>query len=448
MHEDVTEQHIAAKRIAHMASHDALTNLGNRSLLRERLAEELPRVRRGATCALHYLDLDRFKSVNDTLGHPVGDALLKAVAERLRLTVREIDTVVRLGGDEFSVLQLGVDEPEQAMSLARRLLEVISAPYQIAEHAITIGTSIGIALAPRDGLDADDLIKKADIALYHTKATGRGTATIFEPSMQANFLARRALEQDLRDAITDEQFDLHYQPVVDLKSGSVSSVEALIRWTHPTRGAVSPMDFIPVAEEVGLISAIGEWVLRRACKDAMQWPAGIKIAVNVSPSQFKSTDLVALVTNTLAEVGLDAGRLTLEITESTILQGDDAVLSVLNRLREQGVTIALDDFGTGYSSMSYLRRFPFDTLKIDRSFIRDAADRSDSAAIVRAIASLASSLGMKTVAEGVETNADLDMVRAAGCSHVQGYLFSRPVPVTSVAAVLASLTSEIRSAAA
>ena len=447
-HEDVTEQSIATKRIAHMASHDALTNLGNRSLLRERLAEELPRVRRGATCALHYLDLDRFKSVNDTLGHPVGDALLKAVAERLRMSVREIDTVVRLGGDEFSILQLGVNDSEQAMSLARRLLEEISAPYQIAEHAITIGTSIGIALAPRDGLDADDLIKKADIALYHTKATGRGAATLFEPSMQAHFLARRAMEQDLRDAIANEQFDLHYQPVVDIKSGCVSSFEALIRWNHPTRGAVAPMKFIPVAEEVGLIASIGEWVLRKACKDAIQWPAGIKIAVNVSPNQFKDTGLVALITDALAEVGLDAGRLTLEITESTILQGDEAVLKTLNQLRELGVTIALDDFGTGYSSMSYLRRFPFDTLKIDRSFIRDAADRNDSVAIVRAIASLASSLGMKTVAEGVETIADLHMVREAGCSHVQGYLFSRPVPVTSVAAVIASCSAEIRAAAA
>ena len=447
-HEDVTEQSIATKRIAHMASHDALTNLGNRSLLRDRLAEELPRVRRGATCALHYLDLDRFKSVNDTLGHPVGDALLKAVAERLRSSVREIDTVVRLGGDEFSVLQLGVENSQQAMSLACRLIEVISAPYQIAEHAITIGTSIGIALAPRDGIDSDDLIKKADIALYHAKETSRGSAAMFEPSMQAHSLARRAMEQDLREAIANEQFSLHYQPVVDLKSGGVSCFEALIRWNHPRRGAVSPMDFIPVAEEVGLISSIGEWVLRRACKDAIQWPAGIKIAVNVSPIQFKGTGLVALVTDALAQVGLDAGRLTLEVTESTLLEGDDAVLKTLNRLRELGVTIALDDFGTGYSSMSYLRRFPFDVLKIDRSFIRDAAERNDSAAIVRAIASLASSLGMKTVAEGVETTADLHMVREAGCSHVQGYLFSRPVPVTSVAAVLASCSAEIRAAAA
>ena len=446
-HEDVTEQHIASQRIAYMANHDALTDLGNRALLRERLTQELMRARRGAGFALHYLDLDRFKAVNDGLGHPIGDALLKAVAQRLLASVRDIDTVVRLGGDEFSIIQIGVEKTEQAQSLGRRLTEVISAPFQIAGHAIEIGTSIGIALAPRDSMEADDLIKKADMALYRAKETERGTMCLYEPAIQAQSLARRAMERDLRQAIGEEQFDLHYQPVIELGSGAVSGFEALLRWTHPVRGAVPPMDFIPIAEEVGLISQIGEWVVRKACRDAMHLPAAVKIAVNLSPTQFKGCDVVAVVCGALAAAGLDANRLTLEITESTLLQGDQFVLNALNRLRELGVSVVLDDFGTGYSSMSYLRRFAFDGLKIDKSFIRDASDRRDSAAIVRTIASLAANLAMKTVAEGVETAADLQMVRDAGCTHAQGYLFSRPVPFSSVSSVLARCNSAVPAAA-
>ncbi len=438
IHEDVTEQQKSARHIAHMATHDALTGLANRALLREQLSRELARVVRGSSFALHYLDLDRFKAVNDSFGHPVGDALLRAVAVRLRETVRPFDTVARLGGDEFAVLQVNADTPDAATALATRLSSIISAPYDLDGHEIDIGTSVGIALAPRDSTDADELIKYADMALYRAKETARGSVSLYEPEIQDRFIARRDLERDLRAAVGADQFELYYQPVVDLATGRISSTEALIRWHHPERGMVPPLAFIPLAEETGLIVDIGRWVLREACREAVRWPTEISVAVNISPAQFKGGTVALGVIDALAESGLDPRRLTLEITESTLLQEDQAVLSILNRLRDLGIKVVLDDFGTGYSSMSYLRRFPFDGLKIDKSFIRDASARLDCVAIVQAIVSLATSLNMKTVAEGVETAADLDMVRRAGCTLMQGYLVSKPVAARDVAMQIAA----------
>ena len=447
IHEDVTAQQRSAKHIAHMASHDALTNLGNRVLLRDRLEHELLRVGRGASFSLLYLDLDRFKAVNDAMGHPVGDALLCAVADRLRGSVRETDTVARLGGDEFAVLQVDASGPDAAFSLAQRITQIISAPYAIGGHDIDIGTSIGIAFAPRDSRDADELIKCADMALYRAKETARGSVCMYEQEIQNRFLARRDMERDLRQAITAGQLELHYQPIFDLQTDLIQSAEALVRWRHPDRGLIPPLEFIPLAEETGLIGGIGKWVLHAACAQARLWPPHMKVAVNLSPAQFKTGNVALVVMDALAVSKLDPQRLTLEITESTLLQEDQAVLATLNRLRDLGVSVVLDDFGTGYSSMSYLRRFPFDGLKIDKSFIRDASGRSNCVAIVRAIVGLANSLNMKTVAEGVETTADLETVREAGCTHVQGYLLCRPIAADQLAAKLADIDGTWRSVA-
>ena len=447
VHEDVTTQQQTAKHIAHMASHDALTNLGNRTLLKERLSHELDRVDRGGGFALHYLDLDRFKAVNDAMGHPVGDALLCAVADRLLENVRKVDTVARLGGDEFAVLQFGATNADAATTLAKRLIAALSAPYIINGHHIEIGTSIGIAFAPHDSRDHNELIKFADMALYQAKELNRGSVCIYEDAIHARFIERREMERDLRLAIATDQFEIHYQPVVDLQSGRIGSAEALVRWRHPTRGLVPPLDFIPLAEETGLIVALGKWVLDAACAEALNWPATVAVAVNLSPAQFKGGDVALTVIAALSASGLNPKRLTLEITESTLLQEDHAVLATLNRLRDLGISVVLDDFGTGYSSLSYLRRFPFNGLKIDKSFIRDASGRSDCVAIVRAIVGLATSLHMKTVAEGVETAADLDMVRQAGCTHVQGYLLCRPVRAKQLAIEIAHNDDKLRAVA-
>ena len=444
VHEDVTEQQNAARNIAHMANHDALTDLGNRVLLKERLTLELARVRRGGAFALLYLDLDRFKAVNDGLGHPVGDVLLCAVADRLRQLVREVDTVARLGGDEFAILQVDATTPEAAISLASRLTKAISAPYVINGHTIEIGTSIGIALTPRDTMDPDELIKFADMALYRAKETERGSICVYENEIQAHLLARRALERDLRMAIARDQFELHYQPVVDLSTGGIHGAEALLRWRHPQHGQVSPTEFIPLAEETGLIGEIGTWVMHTACRAAVTWPTSTKVAVNLSPAQFRLGNIELMVADALGKTGMDPQRLTIEITESTLLQEDQAVLATLNNLRKLGVSVVLDDFGTGYSSMSYLRRFPFNGLKIYKSFIRDASTQANCVAIVQSIVSLATSLNMHTVAEGVETEADLAMVREAGCTHVQGYLLCRPVPLEHLAAKFATIGTRSR----
>jgi len=435
-HEDITERRIAEKQIAYMAHHDALTDLPNRVLLRERLSEALSSVRRGARVAVLYLDLDRFKSINDTLGHQVGDELLKAIAARLRGCMREIDTVARIGGDEFAIVQASIAEPEQAATLARRLGDVIREPYDVNGHVLIVDTSIGIAIAPDDGTCPHELMKNADMALYGTKAEGRGTYRFFEPEMDAKMKARRSLELALRTALDADEFHLHYQPILDIRRNRVSSCEALLRWNHPTRGAVSPAEFIPVAEEIGLIVRLGEWVLRKACADAVMWPSDIKLAVNLSPLQLMSQNLLATVIGTLTTSGLAPQRLELEITEAVLMQNTDSTLSTLHQLRALGVRISMDDFGTGYSSLRYLRSFPFDKIKIDRCLVSELPDDAESVAIVGAIADLATSLDMTTIAEGVETPQQFAQVRALGCTEVQGFLFSRPKPVAELTDVL------------
>jgi diguanylate cyclase (GGDEF)-like protein/PAS domain S-box-containing protein len=446
---DITERKRAEARITHMAHHDALTDLANRVLFRERLDRALMRDRRNNKgVAVLALDLDRFKEVNDTLGHPIGDALLKGVAQRLRDCVRETDTIARLGGDEFAVVQSVMDEASETAALAQRLQEAITEPYDLDGHHVVIGTSIGIAVSPADGTDPDDLLKNADLALYRAKSEGCGAYHFFEPEMDRRMRARRNLERDLRNALTNGEFALHYQPLVNIERDEICGFEALLRWTHPERGKVSPADFIPLAEETGLIVPIGEWVLRQACKDAAIWPDHLRIAVNVSVAQFKSRNLVALVVNTLAATGLLPRRLELEITESVMLQDEEGALEILTRLHDLGVRIALDDFGTGYSSLSNLRKFHFDKIKIDRSFVSDlSAANVDALAVVRSIAQLGVSLGMSTTAEGVETQEQMDQVRAEGCTEMQGFLFSRAVPADEITRLLVTKSHEPATAA-
>jgi diguanylate cyclase (GGDEF)-like protein len=419
-----------------MARHDALTDLPNRVLFRERLMDALAATRRGGTLALLYLDLDRFKGVNDTLGHHMGDELLKLVAERLRACVRETDTVARVGGDEFAIIQTGVERPIDTAALARRIGEAVRAPYDLAGHAVIIDTSIGIAMGPTDGHEPDDLLKAADMALYGAKADGRGTYRFFESGMDKRMKSRRELEIALRRALSQGEFELHYQPQVDVVDGRITGCEALLRWKHPERGMVSPAEFIPVAEEIGLIVPIGEWVLRKACMDAARMPGHIKIAVNLSPIQVMNPNIVSVVIGALSAASLPAHRLEIEITESVLMQSTELTMATLHRLREIGVRISMDDFGTGYSSLSYLRKFPFDKIKIDRSFIAGLPTDSDSVAIVRAVAGLARSLNMTATAEGVETKQQLDQVRALGCAEMQGYLFSPPRPLAQLAELL------------
>jgi diguanylate cyclase (GGDEF)-like protein len=428
-HEDITERRRAEMKIAHMARHDALTDLPNRVLLRERLGEALTHVERGQRLAVLCLDLDQFKNVNDTLGHAVGDELLRVVAGRLRGCVRETDTISRVGGDEFSIIQVDIAGATDAERLARRISEAVSAPYDLSGHLVIVNTSIGIALAPADGTEADDLLKNADMALYGAKADGRGVYKFFEPAMDARMKARCALELALRKALEQGEFELYYQPTVSLLNEDVHGCEALLRWNHPERGVVPPLEFIPVAEEIGLIVTLGEWVIRQACADAAKWPGNVSVAVNLSPTQLNSKNLVPTVLSALATSQLPAHRLELEITETVLMQNTETTLRTLHQLRALGIRIAMDDFGTGYSSLSYLRSFPFDKIKIDRCFINGLGDSPGSAAIVRAVADLADSLSMSTTAEGVETRAQLDHVRELGCTDVQGYFYSRPVPI-------------------
>jgi diguanylate cyclase (GGDEF)-like protein len=435
-HEDITSRREAEAQIAHMAHHDALTNLPNRTLLRERLEDALAHVHRGGQIAVLYLDLDHFKSINDTLGHGVGDELLKAVAQRLKGCIGEQDTIARLGGDEFAVVQTGIGSPSNVANLAARMRDALIQPYDLEGHQVPADVSIGISIAPDDTSDADQLLKNADMALYRSKADGRGTFRFFEPQMDERVKARRTLELDLRNAIVHGEFELYYQPLLNLERHEISACETLLRWHHPTRGMVPPVEFIPVAEETGLINQIGEWVLRQACVEAASWPPDIALAVNLSPVQFKNQNLAQLVVSALAHSGLPAQRLELEITEAVLLQNNEATLATLHRLRELGVRVAMDDFGTGYSSLSYLRSFPFDKIKIDRSFICDIADKDESGAIVQAVTSLASRLNMATTAEGVETEAQLQIVERLGCTEMQGYLYSRPVPAAKLAGLL------------
>jgi len=446
-HEDITERRRAQMKIEHMARHDALTDLANRVLLRERLTEALLHVERGQKLAVLCLDLDQFKSVNDSLGHPVGDELLRTVAGRLRGCVRETDTISRLGGDEFCIVQTDIADAADVERLSRRISEAVRAPYMLHGHSINIDVSIGIALAPTDGTDANDLIKHADMALYGAKGDGRGIFRFFEPTMDARMKARRALELALRRAFENGEFELYYQPMLNLTEGSARCCEALLRWHHPERGMVSPVEFIPVVEEMGLIVALGEWVIRQACRDAALWPDDICVAVNLSPTQLVHKNLLPTVLSALAAAQLPARRLELEITEAVLMQNTELTLQALHRLRALGIRISMDDFGTGYSSLSYLRSFPFDKLKIDRCFISGLDNSAEASAIVQAVTSLAERLGMTTTAEGVETMEQLERVRALGCTDVQGFLYSRPVPLCELTKLLGAQSARKDAAA-
>ncbi|QYE36358.1 EAL domain-containing protein [Polymorphobacter sp. PAMC 29334] len=429
-------------RNAEMAERDALTGLANRKALRDRLVERLTNVARtGQATALLYIDLDRFKAVNDTLGHPIGDTLLRKVAERFKSATRDGDIVARLGGDEFAVIQSDTPQPAGAQALATRLVDLIGRAYAIDGHLLHIGASVGVAIAPIDGREPDVLLKNADLALYRAKAEGRGCYRMFAPEMAEHLPARRLLETDLRRALALKQMQLLYQPQYDLASNVIIGFEALIRWHHPTRGVVPPEEVIPLAEEIGIIGAIGEWVLRTACKQAAAWPVPVTIAVNLSPVQFRGGRLAETVTSALAQSQLDAHRLELEITEGALLNDTSDVLKTLNRLREVGVAVTMDDFGTGYSSLGYLQKFPFDKIKIDQCFVRDIDSHVERQAIFRAVTGLAAALRMKTIAEGVETEGELACVRAAGCDEVQGYLTGRPISAEATMALLASTCS-------
>src|SRR4051812_5110980 len=437
-HEDVTERQRAEQRITHLAHYDALTDLPNRTLFHEQLKRELPHAAPGQQLAVLYIDIDEFKSVNDSLGHMIGDELLKSVAVSLRACVRETDFVARLGGDEFAIVQTAVTGAADVTALVHRIYDAIRAPYECLGHQVTTDASIGIALAPQDGVDLDQILKNADLAMYAAKAAGRRTHRFFEPDMDAQVRARRILEIDLRQAIADGGLEVYYQPCLDLQDNRITGCEALVRWRHPQRGMISPADFIPIAEETGLINQLGEWVLTTACTEAAKWPHNIRLAVNVSPVQFKSGTLALKVIAALAASGLPASRLELEITEAVLIRDDDAALAVLHQLRDIGVRIALDDFGTGYSSLSYLQRFPFDKIKIDRCFVADLASPEGSSSIVEAVVNIAADRHMTTTAEGVETEAQREALRALGCSEMQGFLFSAPKPAADVKRLLLS----------
>ncbi|WP_035018054.1 bifunctional diguanylate cyclase/phosphodiesterase [Caulobacter sp. UNC358MFTsu5.1] len=435
--EDIAERKRAEAQIARLAHYDPLTDLPNRLLFQKDLSAALSRAaRREDLVAVHCIDLDRFKTVNDTLGHPIGDALLKTAAERLRACVREGDTVARLGGDEFAVVQCGLTDLSGATRLAGRIVEALAETFELQGHQVMIGGSVGVAVSPNDGSDSDELLKKADMALYRAKADGKGAFHFFERAMDEALQARRALELDLRLALAEGQFELHYQPLFNLGADRVTGCEALLRWRHPVRGMVSPADFIPLAEEIGLINSLGEWVLREACREAAGWPEHVRLAVNLSPAQFRDKHLVTTVVSALAASGLAAERLELEITESVLLQDTAGNMSILHDLKALGVRISMDDFGTGYSSLSYLRSFPFDKIKIDQTFVRDILDDADALAIIKAVLDLGASLGITTTAEGVESEEQLDELRRQGCGEIQGYFISRPKPAAEIAAML------------
>jgi diguanylate cyclase (GGDEF)-like protein len=434
--EDITERTRADEQIAHLAHFDGLTDLPNRILFRARLEQALEALRPDEQLAVLYIDIDEFKSVNDALGHPVGDELLKGVANRLRGCLKETDVAARFGGDEFAVIQMDVRNRAETTQLVDDIHAAIRQPFECVGHLITTDASIGIAMAPGDGVDLDQLLKNADLALYGAKGDGRRTYRFFETGMDQRAQARRSLELDLRQAISDNALETHYQPVLNLGEGSISSCEALLRWRHPERGMISPAEFIPIAEDSGLINQLGLWVLNAACAEAATWPDHVRVAVNVSPVQFRSQSLALNVAAALASSGLPASRLELEITEAVLIRDDEVALDTLHQLRELGVRIALDDFGTGYSSLSYLQRFPFDKIKIDRAFIRDITGPGASSSIVQAVVNIATASDMMTTAEGVETEQQKNLLHLLGCTEMQGFLFSPAVPAVEVRELL------------
>jgi diguanylate cyclase (GGDEF)-like protein len=434
IHQDITDSRRDEERVAFMARHDLLTGLPNRANFMEKLEEAGARLRRRhETFTVFMLDLDRFKNVNDSLGHPAGDALLREIADRLKKALRETDLVARLGGDEFAIIQGGeADQRGAALELAKRAIALISAPYNLHGTMVSIGASIGIAMAREPGVDSDTLMKQADLALYRTKSEGRNGYCFFDERMTADADARRQLEADLRDAIAGGQIEIHYQPILHVKTRKLFGLEALARWRHPTKGYVPPSEFIPLAEETGLIVPLGEWVLHKACETAKRWPLGVKVAVNISAVQFAKSDLLDVVTRTLAETRLPPERLELEITETALLEKEAGVLATLQQLERLGIAISLDDFGTGYSSLRYLTTFPIDKIKIDKSFTQNITHRADCAAVVASVLALGSGLDVATVAEGVETKQQFDILRASGVNYVQGYLFGAPVPAEEI----------------
>ncbi|MBA4034911.1 MAG: GGDEF domain-containing protein [Bradyrhizobium sp.] len=445
---DISERRKAEARIAHMAHHDGLTNLPNRDFFQDRLHEALQRGKSGQRrVAVLCVDLDLFKNVNDSFGHPMGDRLLKQVAGRLKAEVSGDNLVARLGGDEFAIVLAADASPNGASDFAARMIRILSESYDIDGIEVTVGASIGIALSPGDGETSEELMRNADMALYRAKSEGGGVHRFFEREMDQQARRRRDMELDLRRAFANGEFELHYQPLVDIAADRISGFESLLRWRHPEKGMISPAEFVPVAEDIGLIVALGEWVLREACTEAAKWPADIKVAVNLSPVQFRSRNLVQVVISALAHSGLSPRRLELEITESLFLAETAANLAILHQLRGLGVSISMDDFGTGYSSLSYLRSFPFDKIKIDRSFVKDLVERSDCVAIVRAISGLGRSLNITTTAEGVETADQLDWLRAEGCNEVQGFLFSAAKPASEIAELLARFGARVSQAA-
>src|SRR5262245_31969891 len=439
--EDVTESKRAQERITHLAKYDELTGLANRNQFRERINGMLAAMHKGQShIAIHLIDLDRFKAINDTLGHPIGDKLLKEVASRLKTVIRPGDMITRFGGDEFVVLQVGTERYQDAKWLAERLARTLKDPFDIDGHRIDIGASIGIAMAPMDGVDADQLLKKADMALYAAKNGGGGDHRFFALEMEEAAQERRSLELDLREALASEQFHLHFQPLVDLRTGRVTTCEALLRWNHPSRGMVPPSVFIPIAEETGLIIALGEWALLRACFEAAQWPKSVKVAVNLSPVQFRDRGLALQVVSALAKSGLPAQRLELEVTERLLLEDNDGTLAAMEQLKNLGVGISLDDFGTGYSSLNYLRKFPFQKIKIDQSFIAGLGEERDAQAIIAAVAGLGARLDKVVVAEGIESEEQMKQVRTHGCHEGQGHLFGEPMTADAIRTQLETST--------
>ncbi len=421
---EIAERKASQARVQHLVRHDDLTGLGNRVVLREKLTRVLTEGRRAS---LLFIDLDNFKGINETLGHRAGDEILRAVACRLIDCAEPSDTVVRWAANQFAILALDATGPDGAANLATLITACIEAPEEISGHKVVLSCSIGIAMAPVDGDDPDTLLRSAEMALTNAKASARGKWRFFEPEMNARAQARRVLELDLRNALTTGQLDLHFQPLMNVQQGAISGFEALVRWQHPERGMISPADFIPVAESSGLITLVGRWVLHRACAEAVKWPSDLKVAVNVSAAQFKAGRFGEEVFIALAASGLHANRLEVEVTETALLEEDASTFATLHHLRNMGVRISMDDFGTGYSSLSYVRSFPFDKIKIDQSFVRSLGHDPQSIAIVRAVTGMAKSLRMVTTAEGVETQEQLDLLRAEGCTEVQGFLISRPL---------------------